>query len=116
MTAVGVLTLTESHGATIPMHLERAGGNAEDRPRQSREDVRKAETRMTPGTPIKNTPFGPNWYGEQNEDGVDLSLIRENLKLTPLERIRKGDLARRQALRLMEYGRIARQDPARNDR
>jgi hypothetical protein len=44
--------------------------------------------------------FGPNYYGEQDENGIDLSLIRENLKLSPLERIRKGDRARRQALRL----------------
>ncbi len=26
-------------------------------------------------------------YGEQNEDGVDVSLLRYNLKLTPTERI-----------------------------
>lgn len=49
--------------------------------------------------------FGPNWYGEQDENGVDLSLIRENLRLTPLERIRKADAARRQTLKLLEYGR-----------
>lgn len=49
--------------------------------------------------------FGPNFYGDQDENGIDLSLIRENLKLTPLERIRKGDRARRQALKLLEYGR-----------
>ena len=49
--------------------------------------------------------FGPNYYGEQDANGIDLSLIRENLKLTPLERIRKADGARRKTLRLMEYGR-----------
>ncbi len=47
----------------------------------------------------------PTYYGEQDENGIDLSLIRENLKLTPLERIRKADAARRQTLRLLEYGR-----------
>ena len=26
-------------------------------------------------------------YGEQDEDGVDVSLLRENLKLTPTERL-----------------------------
>jgi hypothetical protein len=31
----------------------------------------------------------PHYYGEQDENGVDLSLIRENLKLSPLERLRK---------------------------
>ena len=34
---------------------------------------------------------GPHQYGEQDENGVDLSLIRENLKLTPEQRLRKGD-------------------------
>ena len=52
---------------------------------------------------------GPNWYGEQDANGIDLSLIRENLKLTPLQRIRKADKARRQALRLSEYGRRHRE-------
>jgi hypothetical protein len=28
-------------------------------------------------------------YGEQDENGVDLSLLRENLKLTPRERLAK---------------------------
>jgi hypothetical protein len=37
----------------------------------------------------------PRYYGEQDENGVDLSLIRENLKLSPLERLRKADRASR---------------------
>lgn len=60
--------------------------------------------------------FGPDYYGKQDQNGIDLSLIRENLKLTPLERIRKADAARRQALRLMEYGRRHREDTVRADR
>ncbi len=52
---------------------------------------------------------GPNWYGEQDENGIDLSLIRENLRLTPLERIRRADRATKDALRLMEYGRRHRE-------
>ncbi len=28
-------------------------------------------------------------YGEQNADGVDISLLRENLRLTPTERLEK---------------------------
>jgi hypothetical protein len=40
----------------------------------------------------------PKYYGEQDENGVDLSIIRENLKLTPLERVRRADQAH-QALR-----------------
>jgi hypothetical protein len=33
----------------------------------------------------------PRYYGDQDENGIDLSLIRENLKLTPLKRLRKAD-------------------------
>ena len=58
----------------------------------------------------------PLWYGEQDEQGVDLSLIRENLKLTPRERLLRGDRARRSALRLLEYGRRQREQDARNKR
>jgi hypothetical protein len=32
----------------------------------------------------------PKYYGEQDENGVDLSLIRSNLKLSPVERVRRG--------------------------
>ena len=54
----------------------------------------------------------PTWYGEQDENGVDLSLIREILKLTPTERVRRADRARRDALRLREYGRQHREELA----
>lgn len=54
----------------------------------------------------------PRWYGEQDENGVDLSLIREALKLTPTQRIRRSDKARRDLLRLNEYGRRHRQERA----
>ena len=47
-------------------------------------------------------------YGEQDENGIDLSLIRENFKLTPLQRARLGDLARRRALEMQEHGRRLR--------
>ena len=52
------------------------------------------------------------YYGEQDESGVDLSLIRENLRLTPTERVRRADRARRDALRLLEYGRRNREERA----
>ncbi len=65
---------------------------------------------MAKETRQKNKFFGPDYYGEQDENGVDLSQIRENLKLTPLDRIRKADAARRQALRLLEYGRRHRDE------
>jgi hypothetical protein len=51
----------------------------------------------------------PLWYCEQDANGVDLSLIRENLKLTPEERLLRGDQARRSALELLEYGRQQRE-------
>jgi hypothetical protein len=64
----------------------------------------------------RSRDHGSHYYGEQDENGIDLSLIRENLKLTPLERIRRGDLARRQALRLLEYGRRHRENAIRKHR
>jgi hypothetical protein len=57
-------------------------------------------------------PTDPRWYGEQDANGVDLSLIRENLKLTPRERLLRGDRARRNALQLLEYGRRQREETA----
>lgn len=43
-------------------------------------------------------------YGEQDENGVDLSLLRENLKLTPTERLEKNQ----RALRLIANTRRAK--------
>ncbi|HEX6963051.1 MAG TPA: hypothetical protein VF175_14375 [Lacipirellula sp.] len=57
-------------------------------------------------------PPGALDYGEQDENGIDLSLIRSNLQLTPWERICRGDDARRQALMLLEYGRRHREKAA----
>jgi hypothetical protein len=37
------------------------------------------------------THCGPHSYGEQDENGVDLSLIRSSLRQPPLERLRMGD-------------------------
>lgn len=49
-------------------------------------------------------------FGSQyNHEGVDLTLIRESLSLTPLERVRKADKARRDAQRLMSYARKFRE-------
>jgi hypothetical protein len=70
---------------------------------------------MNMSTDTSNMPpgygkyFGPNYYGEQDENGIDLSLIRSNLKLTPLERARRGDAATNDALRLLEHGRRHRE-------
>jgi hypothetical protein len=46
----------------------------------------------------------PNVWGDQDENGVDLARLRENLKLTPAERLRKHDLALSLALRFKEAG------------
>ena len=51
-------------------------------------------------TPQDRQFGGRLWYGEQDENGVDLSLIRENLKLTPLERLRRMEQAAADAQQL----------------
>jgi len=58
----------------------------------------------------------PRWYGERDENGVDVSLIREILRLSPTERLRRADRARRDALRLQEYGRRNREERTGTDR
>jgi hypothetical protein len=69
---------------------------------------------MTAEEWIKNN-CGPHQYGEQDENGVDLSLIRENLKRSPEERLWRGDRGRRSAEELLQYARANRQErPAAN--
>lgn len=46
----------------------------------------------------------PDYWGDQDENGVDLARLRENLKLTPAERIAKHEIARRQVLAIKEAG------------
>ena len=48
---------------------------------------------------------GRRQYGEQDENGVDMSIIRSNLRLSPLERLRLGDRATTDMLRLRENAR-----------
>ncbi len=71
---------------------------------------------MSVRVPPPESSAGPHYYGEQDENGIDLSLIRENLRLTPLERVRKHDVLRRQILKLLEYGRQHRENAVRKDR
>ncbi len=66
-----------------------------------------------PHNPDSHPPY---YYGEQDENGIDLSLIRENLRLTLLERVRKHEAARLQMLKLLEYGRQFREKRDRADR
>ena len=56
--------------------------------------------------PISNTPAD---YGEQDENGIDLSLIRRNLRLSPTERIRRAERESKGLLHLREYVRRNRE-------
>lgn len=46
-------------------------------------------------------------YGEQDENGIDLSLLRENLTLTPTERIEKMRRALALFLEVRHAGEVA---------
>jgi hypothetical protein len=48
-------------------------------------------------------------YGEQDENGVDLTLIRYMLSLTPRERVEKLNRASRDSYELFEIGRRHRE-------
>jgi hypothetical protein len=54
----------------------------------------------------------PRWYGEQDENGVDLSLIRSNLERSPLERLRRGDKATSDVLWIRKNVRRTPTNPA----
>lgn len=63
--------------------------------------------------PRPKPPASPGWTAEYDENGVDLTLIRANLKLTPLERARKAERLRRGLLRMHELAGVRRnQEPA----
>ena len=49
---------------------------------------------------------------QYDENGIDLSLIRANMRLTPSERARRGERARQAALRVQQIGRDARRQSA----
>ena len=66
--------------------------------------------------PIRSSRSIQTPYGEQDENGVDLSLIRTCLKMTPEERLLNGDAARQSALILREYGRQHREKLAEANR
>lgn len=51
-------------------------------------------------------PRSPRWYGEQDENGVDLSIIRENFKRTVEERLRRAEAGRNNTLWLKRHVRI----------
>lgn len=58
---------------------------------------------MAQSDPNTRPAFRP--FPEQDENGVDLTLIRENLRLSPLERARKAERLRRIILRTHELTR-----------
>jgi hypothetical protein len=49
---------------------------------------------------------------QYDESGVDLSLIRANMKLTPEERACRAERARKAAPRVQQIGRDSRREPA----
>ena len=51
----------------------------------------------------------PLYYGDYSENGVDLSILRDNLKLTPLERLIRMERHARDIQVLLEYGRKHRE-------
>jgi hypothetical protein len=67
-------------------------------------------------TGLRAKPPGADDYGEQDESGVDLSLLRYMLRLSPLERLQQMDRHARDTQVLMEYGRRHRQAPPATDR
>lgn len=58
----------------------------------------------------ETSPKSADWKSIQDENGVDLTLIRANLRLSPEERLRRADAARRQSLWIQAHAR--RIDPS----
>ncbi|GAB4456727.1 MAG: hypothetical protein OHK0029_15210 [Armatimonadaceae bacterium] len=56
----------------------------------------------------------PHIWGDQDENGVDLTRLRENLKLTPAERLRENGKALMLVRRLEEAGERYRATLARS--
>ena len=75
------------------------------------EVARNVAPPASPASPSVPAPtFGT--LGEYDQNGVDLSLIRANMKLTPEERARRAERARKAALRVQQIGRDSRRQPA----
>lgn len=63
----------------------------------------------------ESSTAGPRGFGapgQYDDNGVDLSLIRANMRVSPIERARRAERARRSALRVQAIGRAARAKPA----
>ena len=61
---------------------------------------------------ILSGPPRGDYYGEYDENGVDVSLLRYMLTLSPLERLRLMDEHAQHTLILYEYGRRHREAQA----
>ena len=61
-------------------------------------------------------PQNTDYYGEYDENGVDLSLLRYMLSLSPLERLKVMEQHARDTETLHEYGRKHWEAEARRDR
>jgi hypothetical protein len=66
--------------------------------------------------PCQIHPSDPRYYGEYDEAGVDLSLLRYTLSLSPLERLLLMERCARDTLALVEYGRRYRETQAAGNR
>jgi hypothetical protein len=65
--------------------------------------MRPAETPLPPPDPGTSRRF---FASTQDENGVDMTLILENLRLTPRERLVKAELGRLQALKNQHAKRV----------
>jgi len=65
---------------------------------------------------IRPDPAKRTNYGDYDENGVDLSLLRYMLQLTPLERLTLMEKHARDTEILYEYGRKHRESKAAQDR
>ena len=75
------------------------------------EVVRDVAPSAPPGETSDPAPtFGTP--GQYDQNGVDLSLIRANMKLAPEERARRAERARKAAMRVQQIGRDSRHQPA----
>jgi hypothetical protein len=59
--------------------------------------------------PTPSQPMAFPYYGEYDENGVDVSLLRYMLSLSPLERLRLMEQHARDTQILLEYGRRSRE-------
>jgi hypothetical protein len=61
-------------------------------------------------------PSGSPTFGEYDQAGVDLSLLRYTLGLSPIERLLLMERCARDTLALRDYGRRYREAKAASDR